>query len=127
MSEAPKFVICLGSNTPCRTEIIHNVIERIAELCRIVVKSSMYEAPDESGLGAAYVNIVLAVEPSMTLDDFRHELKVLEHQYGRNEHSKSTGVMPLDADIIIWGGEIVDPYQYSREYFSIGYREITAG
>ncbi|MDE6703162.1 MAG: 2-amino-4-hydroxy-6-hydroxymethyldihydropteridine diphosphokinase, partial [Muribaculaceae bacterium] len=125
MSETPQFMLCLGSNTPCRTEIISSVIERIARLCRIVVKSSMYEAPDESGLGAPYVNIVLSVEPSMTLDDFRTELKELELQYGRDAHSKSIGVMPLDADIIIWDGEIIDPYQYSREYFKIGYREIT--
>lgn len=87
----------------------------------------MYEAPDESGLGAPYVNIVLSIEPSMTIDDFRNELKSLELQYGRNENSKSIGVMPLDADIIIWDGEIIDRYQYSREYFRIGYLEITAG
>lgn len=127
MSEDLKFVICIGSNTPCRTEIIGSVVERIAELCRIVFKSSMYEAPDESGLGAPYVNIVLSIEPSMTIDDFRNELKSLELQYGRNENSKSIGVMPLDADIIIWDGEIIDRYQYSREYFRIGYLEITAG
>lgn len=126
MSETPQFVICLGSNTQCRTEIIHSAIERIAELCRIVSQSAMYEAPDESGLGAPYVNVVLSVVPSLPSETFRNELKGLERAYGRDERSKSIGVMPLDADIIIWDGEIVDPYQYSREYFQIGYREITA-
>ena len=95
-------------------------------MCRIVSQSAMYEAPDESGLGEPYVNVVLSIVPSKLLETFRTDLKELEREYGRDERSKSIGVMPLDADIIIWDGEVVDPYQYSREYFQIGYREITA-
>lgn len=126
MSDTPQFVICLGSNIQRRCEIIAEVVGRIGELCDIVMRSHVYEAPDESGLGEPYVNIVLSVRTSLSQESFRDALKELECQYGRDAHSKSTGIMPLDADIIIWGGDIVDYYQYSREYFQIGYREITA-
>ena len=126
MSETPQFVVCLGSNTPRRTEIILSVIDRLAGMCHIVSRSAMYEAPDESGLGEPYVNVVLSIEPKLSADEFRNELKQLERAFGRDARSKAIGIMPLDADIIIWDGDIVDPYQYSREYFQIGYREITA-
>lgn len=125
MSEIPKFVICLGSNTPGRSKIISSVIVRLAELCAVVVKSDMYEAPDESGLGAPYLNVVLSIVPNLELESFKSVLKELERKHGRTMLSKSVGIMPLDADIIIWHGKIVDRYQYSREYFQIGYRQIT--
>lgn len=104
--------------------ILSNAIARLACMCDILESSSVYEAPDDSGLGAPYLNVVMKVTTRFTLDDFRACLKSLEQEFGRNELSKSTGCMPLDVDIILWDSEIVDRYQYSKDYFQKGFAEL---
>lgn len=117
-------MLCLGSNTSARQMILSNAIARLACMCDILKSSSVYEAPDDSGLGAPYLNVVMKVTTRFTLYDFRACLKSLEQEFGRNELSKSTGCMPLDVDIILWDSEIVDRYQYSKDYFQKGFAEL---
>lgn len=124
MSDSLSYVLCLGSNVADREPIISRAIARLEALCSITDSSCIYEAPDDSGLGGPYLNVVLSVIPDLTYEDFRLRLKEMECDFGRNEHSKSIGCMPLDVDIIIWDGKIVDRYQYSREYFQKGFREL---
>ncbi|MDE5554605.1 MAG: 2-amino-4-hydroxy-6-hydroxymethyldihydropteridine diphosphokinase [Muribaculaceae bacterium] len=124
MSDCFSTVLCLGSNVADREQIISRAIARLEILCDITLSSSIYEAPDDSGLGGPYLNVVMSVVPDLPYDEFRLRLKEMECEFGRNEQSKSIGYMPLDVDIIIWNGEIVDRYQYSREYFQKGFREL---
>lgn len=124
MCDSFSTVLCLGSNVADRQSIISRAIARLDSLCYITASSSIYEAPDDSGLGGPYLNVVMSVVPELPYEDFRLRLKEMECDFGRNERSKSIGCMPLDVDIIIWDGEIVDRYQYSREYFQKGFREL---
>ena len=124
MSDCFSTVLCLGSNVADREQVISRAIARLEILCNITLSSSIYEAPDDSGLGGPYLNVVMSVVPDLPYDEFRLRLKEMECEFGRNEQSKSIGYMPLDVDIIIWNGEIVDRYQYSREYFQKGFREL---
>lgn len=124
MSERLHYIICLGSNTSDKADKISRAIELLKSLCSIISQSDIYEAPDESGLGAPYLNVVLEVMTDLSLDDFRRELKKMEESFGRTQYSKSEGVMPLDADIIIRDGVVTDSYQFSRPYFITGYSQI---
>lgn len=125
MSEPVTNVLCLGSNTAERLKIISDTLVRLSEICDIVDKSHTYEAEDESGLGNPYINIVISIATKLTLNELSLKLKDLERLHGRTDRSKACGVMPLDADIIVWNNEIVDPYQFSRDYFKIGYSDLT--
>lgn len=124
MSDQPTAVLCLGSNVPDRERIISRVLVRLENFCSVEAASSIYEAPDESGIGESYINIVLSVSPRLSYGDFTACLKQMEIDYGRTPQSKSEGKMPLDIDIIIWNGQVVDRYQYSRPYFQRGYKQL---
>lgn len=124
MSDGVTAVLCLGSNTAAREQIISRALVRLENICHIAASSPVYEAPDDSGLGAPYLNVVLVVTPRLHYDDFKASLKKMETDFGRTGLSKSAGCMPLDVDIIIWDGEIVDRYQYSRSYFQRGYKDL---
>lgn len=126
MSDSLKAVLCLGSNTVAREQIISRALVRLENICHITAASRVYEAPDDSGLGDPYLNVVLVVTPRLSYEDFKSSLKQMETDFGRTSLSKSAGCMPLDVDIIIWDGEIVDRYQYSRGYFQRGYHELDA-
>lgn len=124
MSDCLAAVLCLGSNIVGREQIISRALIRLENICHIIAASSIYEAPDDSGLGGPYLNVVLVVTPRLPYDDFKSSLKRMETDFGRTSLSKSSGCMPLDVDIILWDGEIVDRYQYSRSYFQRGYHEL---
>ena len=125
MSEKKTYILCLGSNTPDKGNIIVAAQQRLARICTTVRSSGAYEAPDESGLGEPYINVVLEVSCDLDPEQLREHLKALEKDFGRTPESKSTGVMPLDADIIICDSIVLDRYQYSRDYFRKGYMIIS--
>lgn len=119
-------VICLGSNVPDRFNRLQDAMAHLRQWCRILSVSDYYEAPDDSGIGAPYVNVVLSCVPLTDMPQLAGHLKQLERSFGRNDRSKISGVMPLDADIVIWKGEIVDSHEFSRPYFTRGYDSLTA-
>lgn len=127
MSEATDIstaVICVGSNVPTRVSNIENAIASLQSHCDIIERTKPYECPDDSGLGDPYVNVVLKCHTRTSLQSFRTLLKNLEKQFGRDSSSKQTGVMPLDIDIVVWQGVVIDSYEYSRPYFSIGFARL---
>ncbi len=114
-------VVCIGSNTPDRLSKLQEAFDSLRSIFTIVAVSPVYESPDDSGLGDEYVNMVIECDTrGFDYETMRDEFKRLEYRLGRNDRSKSSGVMPIDLDIIIWNGDIVDRYQYSREYFQTG-------
>ena len=121
MSDQFPTIISIGSNTYDRAALVARAIDRIAQLCTILVRTDVYECPDESGLGSPYYNVLAAVDPlDQTLDILRADFKQIECALGRNEISKPSGVMPIDLDIVIWQGTVVDPRQYACQYFQKG-------
>lgn len=125
MSDQKHYILCLGSNTPDKARLIVNAQRRLNDICVTLRDSGVYEAPDESGLGQPYVNVVLEVVCDLDPDRLRQWLKALENDFGRTQQSKPTGIMPLDADIIICDSVVLDRYQYNRDYFRKGYQIIS--
>lgn len=119
-------VICLGSNVPDRFNRLQDATAQLQRWCRILSMSDYYEAPDDSGIGAPYVNVVLSCIPLIGMPQLADSLKRLERSFGRDASSKALGVMPLDVDIVIWKGEIVDSHEFSRPYFIHGYNNLIA-
>ena len=118
-------VVCLGSNVADRLNRLHDALAHLRQWCHVERVSDYYEAPDDSGIGAPYVNVVLSCEPLVGKKELGERLKALERDFGRSETSKAEGVMPLDADIVIWHGEIIDPYEFSRPYFRHGFETLS--
>lgn len=117
-------VICLGSNVTDRFNRLQDAMARLQQWCRVKSLSEYYEAADDSGLGAPYVNVVVSCVPLTDREELADRLKRLERALGRDESSKATGIMPLDADIVIWKGEIADSRKFSRPYFQHGFSNL---
>lgn len=117
-------VICLGSNITERIDKLQYALSQLQQWCHIQSVSGFYETADDIGLGAPYVNIVLSCIPLIDPQTFENNLKELEHRAGRTTSSKTSGIMPLDADIVIWKGEITNRHEFTRPYFIKGYNEL---
>lgn len=118
-------VISLGSNLPCAADILEDTCRRIGAVAGILRSSGCYFGPDDTGRGPRYANAVLEIDTGLTAIGFREFARGLEAAAGRTPESKQLGLMPLDIDVVIWDGVVVDSYDRSRPYFIKGYSLIS--
>lgn len=119
-----KLVICIGSNTANREEIIEKTIERLDCLLSDTRQSSVYECASHSGIGAPYINTVISGATNLSYEQVRTITKNLEIEMGRTPQSKEIGVMPLDIDIVLCNDKIIHPRDYELYHFRHGYEQI---
>lgn len=113
-------IICIGSNVAERLDIVRRAMSELEQWLRITATSEYYEFDDDSGVGKPYVNIVVAGIPLIDFETMQTNIKILERSYGRDAASKRRGVMPLDIDVVVWEGRVIDREQYMRPYFLHG-------
>lgn len=69
-----------------------------------------------------YLNSVLRVESSLTLDEMIAKTKQIESQFGRKK--EPSGDVALDIDVVLMDSQILRNKDFNRDYFQIGYNEI---
>lgn len=117
-------IITLGSNLPCRADILRDTIARLRAVVTVEASSGIYDADDDTGRGPVYANEVLAVATSLPMEAMAQYARGLEAAAGRTAESKAMALMPLDIDIVVWDDTIVKPYDITRHYFTRGYAAI---
>lgn len=117
-------VLCLGSNSADRHQQMGSAIEWICSQLGDVERSSTYETISDNGIGAPYLNTVIAGTTDMEIHTFTTLVKNKEAQCGRTPGSKLNGDISIDIDIIIWDGIPVRPQELGKTYFQQGYNEI---
>lgn len=119
-----KVIVSIGSNSPDRGVRVDAAVGRLCEVlseCRV---SDIYETPEYSGRYPAYYNCVVEGFTSLDIKSLEILLKDYERSAGRCAESKLTGIVPIDLDVVEYGGEILRPVEFDREYFAIGYRQL---
>lgn len=111
------FVISIGSNVDDRETKIEDAVSLISAVGNISSKTKSLESPDFNNLGKPYVNILIKGSSPISLSEFTTVIKFIEQQLGRTENSKSSGIMPVDIDLVIWDNEIIDAAEYQRPHF----------
>ena len=85
--------------------------------------SSFYITDDVSDYSSRkYLNSVLRVESSLTLDEMIAKTKQIESQFGRKK--EPSGDVALDIDVVLMDSQILRNKDFNRDYFQIGYNEI---
>lgn len=114
-------VICIGSNVVRKRLTVAETIARLAPAFSHFHASEIYENDDDSGLGAPYANAVCCGDFDGDFDSLASLASQLEAACGRTPQSKSIGVMPLDIDIVVFHGTMVNRTQFCKDYFRQGY------
>lgn len=117
-----KYVISIGSNS---NDALANVGKAIEYLCRILDEprsSSVYTTPSIKKDGSIYTNAVVEGFTDSDYDAVNLLLKKYESDNGRVHDPFSK--VEIDLDIVIAGNEVVRKKDYSRDYFTIGFKEL---
>lgn len=118
-------ILCLGSNTLDATRILQESCAHLIDFADGETQcSTIYDGPSHNGVGADYFNMVIALHTEGNRESLSRYCKKLEEQAGRLSTSKSSGIMPLDIDIVIWNGDILRPSDYFLPHFTYGYNQL---
>lgn len=117
-------VILVGSNHGSREAIIDAVMLRLSGLLDGFRRSPAIESPDAAGNAAPYLNAVCSGSVDCPLDKFTRLTKSLEMEWGRTAESKLTGIVEVDIDIVMWGGDVLRPREVSSDYFTIPFAAL---
>lgn len=116
-------IICIGSNLD--PEAAKAKIRQAVELLSahsVAIKSESSVYPSSSG----YLNYVALCDFDEPYAAMHGLAKSIERALGREPDMKAKGIVPVDIDIVTFGGDIVREADYASQYFRHGLAEINA-
>lgn len=111
-------VILVGSNHRLRELMVETAVLRLSEMLDGFRRSKVIESSDVTGKSAPYLNAVCSGFTCRSLADFTELTKSIEKDLGRTAESKSTGVVEIDIDIVMWGKDVLKPRDATSDYFT---------
>lgn len=118
-------VIALGSNHGNRLGNIAEAAAYIESLLDGFKRSSVYETPALNGIDNPYMNSVAIGTTSMPLERLNALLKNWESTHGRTPEARLRHEVTIDLDIVFYGNMTIRPDDATRDYFLLGYNELT--
>ncbi|CAM3557668.1 2-amino-4-hydroxy-6-hydroxymethyldihydropteridine diphosphokinase [Vibrio aquimaris] len=100
-----KVYIGVGSNIEPRKHI-ELAIGALHEIGQNIRLSTIYECPAVGFDGDAFYNLVVEMETSQSLEEFVHQLRDIELQWGRERDCEKLQSRTVDLDIILFGQQV---------------------
>lgn len=92
----------IGSNIEPQMHIAQG-LTLLRERFTLVKESPWYRSPAQGFAGPDFINLVVEMEYAGRLAELRTELKHLERECGRPEHTQKYSSRTLDVDILLFG------------------------
>lgn len=106
-------IITLGSNVTDRRQVILSATEAIARCHTISRLSDIVESPDVTGGPSIYANRIIEISTDTPGDDMRASFDAIERSFGPRHRE----IVPLDIDVVIYGGNVLRPTDIIRPYY----------
>lgn len=114
-----KFYLSIGTTLLDSQESIRHLLNREFPLG---IMSSFYKSLDASGKSdKVYLNSVVSVESTYTLDEFIQKTKAVEVMAGRD---KKSAEVALDIDVVMQDERVLREKDFRHNYFQKGYKEL---
>ena len=109
--------IGIGSNLGDRQANILAALQRLRARAQIVVVSSFYESPAAHGAdGPDYLNVAAHLHTELDAPAFERFAHDVELAVGRARRSAKLAARPIDVDLLVLDGTIVEPHLDRRPY-----------
>ncbi len=116
--------LLLGSNI----EAIKNIPKAVAllqEKVSVVQVSAVWESPSTSCCYPDYLNMAVLAETSLDARQLKYKvLRPLEASMGRVRTGDKNASRPIDFDIILYDGEVIDPALWQNAHRAIPVSEL---
>jgi GTP cyclohydrolase IV len=109
--------IGIGSNLGDRQGNILAALQRLRSRALITAVSSFYESAAAHGAeGPAYLNVAAALRSELDAEAFKRFAHDVELAVGRARASAKLAARPIDVDLLVYDGSIVEPHLDRRPY-----------
>jgi GTP cyclohydrolase IV len=117
--------IGIGSNLGDRQANILAALQRLRTRAQITAVSSFYESEAAHGAqGPAYLNIAAALRGELDAAAFKRFANDVEVAVGRARGTPRLAARPIDVDLLVYDGTIVQPHLERRPYNLVPLAEI---
>lgn len=96
-----KIILALGSNYNAKVNI-ELAIDLLSKSIKIIQSTLSYDNESTEFPISIFTNKILVCETELTYEILNKELKRIETECGRNNYTKTTGIIPLDIDILLY-------------------------
>ena len=112
-----KCIVCLGSNSNAELHLKAAEKELNTIFSGINWGKAVHTFPEDTIHPAIYVNRIAIFYTDQSIEDIKKQFKEIEKEHGRTPSSKSTGIVPLDIDLITYGDKVLKPEDMGKKYF----------
>lgn len=123
-SPAHQVCLLLGSNLQPEKNIVLGVdmLSLLGEITRI---SSVWETPSVGSAGPDFLNLAVLMNTPLEADELKEKiLRPLEAQIGRVRSADKNAPRPIDIDIIIFDGQLLDAELWHYAHRAVPVAEI---
>ena len=115
----------IGSNLGDRQANILAALQRLRARAQILVVSAFYESEAAGGAqGPAYLNVAAALRTELDAQAFVSFARDVELAVGRARGTRRLEARPIDLDLLVFDGQIVQPQLDARPYNAVPLAEI---
>jgi GTP cyclohydrolase-4 len=115
----------IGSNLGDRQANILAALQRLRARAQILTVSAFYESEAAGGAqGPAYLNVAAALRTELNAQDFASFARDVELAVGRARGTRRLEARPIDIDLLVYDGQIVQQQLDARPYNAVPLAEI---
>ena len=119
--------LCLGSNIAPQ-ENLPKALERLAQVLTVLQVSTTWQTPAVGSPGPDFMNAALGVQTALSSEEIKIEIiRPIEAELGRVRTADKNAPRTIDIDILIDGGELVDPGVWSEAHKTLPLAELIPG
>lgn len=104
-------IIMLGSNTGDRKANLDRGVEALHRHITSMSETRDIDSPDFTGRGPDYLNRIVKGKSAIPFPRLKQILRDIESEAGRDRSTPS--LVALDIDIVVYGGTVVKPSEYT--------------
>jgi GTP cyclohydrolase-4 len=115
----------IGSNLGDRQANILSALQRLRARAQVLTVSAFYESEAAGGAqGPAYLNVAAALRTELDAQAFASFARDVELAVGRARGTRRLEARPIDLDLLVFDGQIVQPQLDARLYNAVPLAEI---
>ncbi len=120
----PRVYLSLGSNIAPEKNL-PRALRLLAEQVRVLGVSRVWQTPPYGTRGAPFLNAAALIETSLPAERLKGEvLRPIEAALGRARGPDKFAPRPIDLDIILYSGRLLEPEMWQRPHLVIPLAEL---
>jgi 2-amino-4-hydroxy-6-hydroxymethyldihydropteridine diphosphokinase len=116
--------LILGSNID-PVENTRRAIRLLSERVQVLAMSTCWETPPVGTDGPNFINAAVCIQTDFEPEELKTKvLRAIELELGRVRSADKFAPRPIDLDIVIWDGQVIESQLWTLAYLALPFSEL---